>query len=170
MKADPVKLAVNHALRVKELVDELNDRNTYGGAGFRRRARDFPSLVAAAGLTPALLFYLSKARSDKIEEALEVMKGAKLTGDKLEILKDEVSNKEGAGYSLMLAAVIDAAEKLAGENLLASGEGDAASRLASGIVKLREKPGAEVKLVRLLEPYFIELKKIADALFKEDEE
>ncbi len=161
MTGDSVALALEHALRIKEAAESVGA----GGRGFRRRARDLPSLALSAGLVPALTFYLSKVeRGDLLSEALELLRGSRKPEEAAKKLGGELGDKEGAGYTIMLAAIAVAAEALAGVSLLAGG-GDPRISLAQGLRKLRERAGEERRLLRILQPYLTELKKLADAFF-----
>lgn len=176
MTADPVKLALIHAIRIKEAVDQLNSRKEggegekAGAKGFRSRARELPGLILSSGIVPALTFYLSKTSDDEtLRKAVELLKTDQNPSyDVIDGLSNELSNKEGTGYTLMLAAVAIATEVLYGKSLF---DGHEVNRVcfAKGLLDLSCKPSEERQLTRILLPYLTELKKLSDSFFGEKE-
>jgi CRISPR type III-B/RAMP module-associated protein Cmr5 len=180
---DPLELALHHALRVFDAA-RIHMRRAGGdrvGEAFRRRAKDFPSLMAEAGLAPALTFYLSKSNPSKLPAALRLASCRGLDTQQLDAiakgLGEELGRGEGEGYTLMAALVLDALDKLAGLGLVergddgCPGEGDGyqiLKRVAERLLEIRSgEGGEEVRAAALIEPYLVELKKLADAFFGE---
>ena len=60
---DPVKTALDVTLKIKQLIDAVQPKET---VALSRRARELPTLVLQTGLTPALTFYLSKVEKEEV--------------------------------------------------------------------------------------------------------
>ena len=174
---DPVALALSHGYRIKAGVQELRDKckedlsmgeskpEDYNGEGVVRRAKELPGLIASSGLVPALTFYMSKIESEEeLEEALKLLEGKEADICKL---KEALSNKEGAGYSIMLAAVIDALEKLAGVSFV---KPITLTSLAGTLLSLRTGKDhmLELEAEYMISDYLIEAKKVLEALLGGD--
>lgn len=186
---DPLGLALEHALRIKKAVDKWSStkreedaseskKDSKPGDGFKRRVKDFPGLMLSAGISPALLFYMAKADAAKLNAAYTLLSSETIDDTMLEKLvnklDDELGGAEGSGYALMLASVIHAIEQLTGYKITnTNGELDHAA-IARFIKKIRECTSircqngvSEIQASMILYPYLVELRKLADAFFKE---
>ena len=166
---DPVKAALTYVLRIAEQVRQcraLDGGEKVTGEAVKRRARDLPTLVASAGMVPALTFYMSKASAETLQTMLDKVLGGE--GPSRELcgsLRDELGGSEGAGYSTLLALATRALEDM-GYLGGVTGSSDTVAALAQGLLSLR---GTERELVaerRLLE-FLVEVKKLAEALLRD---
>lgn len=186
---DPLGLALEHALRIKKAVDKWSStkreeddsgsrKDSKPGDGFKRRVNDFPGLMLSAGISPALLFYMAKADAAKLKNAYTLLSSETIDDKMLEELVkglgDELGSAEGSGYALMLAAVVHAIEQLTGHKVTSTnGELDHVA-IARFIKKMRactsircQNGVSEIQASMILYPYLVELRKLADAFFKE---
>ncbi|NOZ89341.1 MAG: type III-B CRISPR module-associated protein Cmr5 [Crenarchaeota archaeon] len=179
--ADPVKLALEYMTLLLEQAEKCGvgagggeqkegQEKRRTGSAIARRAEDLPSLVASAGLIPALTFYMSKAERDKFRAFLGILAGGRAV-EECKGIGEEFGAGEGAGYSAMLAVAAKALEDLGFINVSESlGEGgDPLQTLARGLQRLRGSPEelvAERQMIELL----VEVKKLAEAFFKSREE
>lgn len=167
MAGDPLSLALEHGYRVREAVDEAkrlwpDKAKDLTGEAVTRRAKDLASLMLSAGLVPTLTFYMAKVEDDNVyEAALKLLEGSR-TNNVLEKIKDDLSGKEGAGYSIILAAVVKALESLYPQ-ALGGGSPRSLKDLATRLKDMHEKR-LDVKAESVLQPYLIELKKVLEAL------
>ncbi len=169
---DPVRAALTYVLRIAEQVRLCREQGGGGkvtGEALRRRARDLPTLVASAGMVPALTFYMSKASAETLETLLDrVLGGEGPSGELCGSLSSELSGSEGVGYATLLALATRALEDM-GYLAGVTGSRDAVTALARGLLSLR---GTEKELVaerRLIE-FLVEVKKLAEALLRDSSE
>ena len=156
-----VKMALDDVRMIHRLVEACGA----SGRGVARRAKDLPSMVASAGLVPALTFYMSKASEEVYKAILRYLDG----GDAGALCKglsgklvEELGEKEGAGYSTLLAL---AARFLSKNGLLGSVGGY--PELAGELSRLAGDPARVAAAEGLLLEYLIEVKKLAEAFFRE---
>ena len=165
---DPVELAIDHALRVKEAADKLRLGAGSAGQAFARRAEQLPGLMASAGLVAALTFYLSKSKPEKLADATKLLSPSDIKDDELKrlasSLRDELGAGEGAGYTLVTAAVAIAMREIAGVNVNLNSN-QPAVEIAKALKNLRCQKGKTIKVHAALQPYLVELKKLASAFF-----
>lgn len=185
---DPVELAILHVLRIKNAANIAIKEKEKAGEGFLRRARELPSLISSSGLVPALLFYAAKSEMKNLPQAIKIV-SCDLREEELKKLtpnlEGELGGGEGQGYTLMLAAIIDALEKLGGFRLLnkstteicietctetsSENKEDKPIELLKGLKRFRESYlVAEIKATAILQPYLIELKKVSEAVFHKE--
>jgi CRISPR type III-B/RAMP module-associated protein Cmr5 len=180
MSDNIVSIALAYTLRLKDLVDHCREKLPISpeekkkmGAGIARRAKDLPSLIASAGLVPALTFYMSKSKKDNYMTICNILSGNNDTSIKeanCKDLEEELSSKEKAGYSTLLAVAACGLRHLGligRENDVASLEG-----LAAALKKLLDsgEPHRILAAEKAMTDYLIEVKKLAEAFFKTDEE
>ena len=147
------------------------EKKEVSGAGVARRAKDLPSMVSSAGLVPALTFYMSKADQGLYQGLYRYLRGG--AGDAHGVcsaapegLRKELGGKEGAGYAALLAlAAVFLAETgyLDPEPVDYRSLAEALRGLAAGTVRA-------LAAERLLLEYLVEVKKLAEAFFKEEKE
>ena len=178
--ADPVRLALLYVTRLADLVEACRDKicgevrgdeECRPGAGIARRASDLPGLVASAGLVPALTFYMSKADGYLLKSYIELLgRGdAGNPGDQLcGRAADDLGWREKAGYTAVLAT---AARGLIDLGYLEEpgDDADAVRWLAEGLKSLRGSSREVVAERRMLD-FLVEVKKLAAAFFKTQEE
>jgi len=150
--------ALNHAIKVSNLLPPENEEDKK--RGFTRRASNFPSLLTSAGLIPAITFYMAKAKEEKYTSAYKYLKGEEIADD---VLKDELSTEESAGYSLYLACVADALKRACEELCNYKEEPEDLKKLVAMLKKIR-KEGKSLLLEKIIQEYSIEMKKLAEAL------
>lgn len=145
------------------------EKKEVSGAGVARRAKDLPSMVSSAGLVPALTFYMSKADQEIYQRLYSYLRGrggdvhgvcSAAPGD----LRKELGGKEGAGYAALLAL---AAAFLAETGYLDPEPVDYRS-LAEALRGLAAGTVRALAAERLLLEYLVEVKKLAEAFFKEE--
>jgi len=177
--ADPVGLALTHALSVRSALERLREerpgeRQALTGEGLVRRVKELPSLMLQTGLVPSLLFYMSKIDDRADLEAFKhslclARKGPEAEGLELGRLESELESGEGAGYRLALALVVEAARSLTGGDLEVSepcqtGGDTLLKDLAIKLKELHESSGRELLVESILRLYLQELKKALEAL------
>ncbi len=149
---DPVGLAIKHM----KLVAEAAKAAKQAGEGVRRRARELPSLMLQAGLVPTLTFFMSKAEENEFMEWFSYLRNPQPTNRPSSDLKGE-----GGGYSVLLAMIFDAMEKLAGVNV---GSVSGFTDLLKILLGIGSGRGESLRISRILMPYLVEVKKLATAL------
>jgi len=183
---DPVAMALDHGLKLRDLMEKIEaleicrkkeeSEGSSKGGGIKgdsivNRIENLPSLMAQSGLTPALLFYMSKIEKkneDAVWYVYRYLKGENAQGDPPRSLCNDFSGSEGAGYGVALS-VIAATLSLLNKNLDISsecrGSGDSAVKCLARVLKrIRSEPGEESVLEQELQVYLQELKKVIKPL------
>ncbi len=167
---DPEALAVEAVLRLDGVL-----RSTLGNVkckSLARRAGELPQLVTQAGLLQATLFYLSKSDEKLLAGLIEVLQGGQPSLEKRSL--EEECGKEGKGYTLGLALLSYALTQLAEKGLLGNASGKCKSlrdprSLAECLLEIRRYQ-VELRAEKLLDPYLNVVKRLADALHREEKE
>jgi len=185
-RLSPVHLALDHIIKINELwraivaSEEMKEKNL---EGFVRRARQYPSLLAASGLVPSVTFFLSKIiDKDNPDEALrllveyltaededkakEIMNKMRSEAEALNALKEDAGKKESEGYlwftGALLAALFAFSEAV-GIKVQLSDEERFVHEVATFLRGLQEGRKEALVLERLLLEYSSELKNLAAA-------
>ena len=181
---NPESAAASHFLSIHVMVEA---KRLGEGKPLKARLREAPSLMLSSGLAGLLSFYASKSdrrlleilhdyfknainhRSrDDAEKAVEglLQRLRQERGEKLaEALKDELS-AEGGGYTIALALITS---YLDAQGLLAPGGEGVLPRLAATVKTLVESLPHSAEAEALLAPYLLELKRLVDALVREEQ-
>jgi len=171
---DPVALALTHMTLLRRLLDRCRKvlcngqdderkqecRKNMNGGAIQRRAKDLPSMVASAGLIPALTFYMAKASEDRFKGFLGLLGSKDIDKVNCQRIREDLEDGEGAGYSPLLALAIKA---LSEHNYINHVEDYVA--LAYELRKLRERGIDELAAEQVVLGYLLEVKKLADAFF-----
>lgn len=171
---DSVALALTHMTLLRQLLDRCREtlcndeddekkrkcwKNMNGGA-IQRRAKDLPSMVASAGLVPALTFYIAKADENRFRRFLELLDIKDIDKIDCEQLREDLGEGEGAGYSPLLALAVKALNEHNYINYV-----EDYVTLANELRKLRERGIEELAAEQVILGYLLEVKKLADAFF-----
>ena len=169
-----VRLALAYMLRLSGFAEQCRPTVCSGlregekcrlGAGIARRAKDLPSLVASAGLVPALTFYMSKADEESYKSFLCILRGGGGGCAACNEVREDLGWSEKAGYAPVLALAA------LGLNALGHvGDVDDYKRLAQGLMGLSTSPSRALLAERQLLELLVETKKLAEAFFHEEEE
>jgi CRISPR type III-B/RAMP module-associated protein Cmr5 len=171
---DPVNEAFTVALKYSDLAErcrETSKENIKLGGPIAKKAKELPGLIASAGLVPGLAFYLSKSDDDNLYQSmLEYLldKNALLQNcsenDKLknELLK-ELGGSEKKGYTTLLAATAYAINQITGKDLSDK------KKLIETLKDIHQDITMEAIIEAQVLQYLQELKKLAVALFEEEE-
>lgn len=152
------------ALRVCTAVRDLCGGAEGCGESFQRRVEDFPGLVSAAGLVPALTFYLSKVEDyGVLRDFYSLFSSGSLPRDARREKMLEDLREEGLGYASALAAILAYAARQAPAGCSLKLDGDAARGVAEFLDCIR-RGGGELVVLATLEPFVVELGKLARAL------
>jgi len=165
MARDAVKLAIEHALKLREVAAGSTGKV---GEGLTTRAREFPSLALSAGLVPALAFYLAKAveEKDALLATIRLLKCGSISDAEENTLLNALGGGEGKGYPIIVGALAVALDELAGTDMAKCDSETPEKDIAQALKDLREgRPVREsVALGRLL-PYAESFKRMIEALF-----
>jgi len=160
---DPVRLAMEHALKINRFVDPGNKKLR---SRLRSRARELPGLVLDSGLVPALLFFLSKAEKEGYSRAVGVLpcQGSPAGG----VINDE-DNKYA--YGLIARAVVCALDRT---GKLPKQDNDGNSINIDDITGIVESLGkmrgiGELEATLEIMEYLVSLKRAAEALWEKEE-
>jgi CRISPR type III-B/RAMP module-associated protein Cmr5 len=145
MDIDPIKRAINDFEILKKMIpeDELRSK-------FRARARAFPGLIESVGLISALSFCYAKSTHDIYKEVLNSFSEFKQ-------LKGGFEEKKSHGLYLYLT--------LNYLNHIGLIDQKDLEKPVEALKKLCEKSNIAV---RLLIPYLAQIKRLSEAVFKED--
>ena len=165
---DPVKTALDVTLKIKQLIDAVQPKET---VALSRRARELPTLVLQTGLTPALTFYLSKVEKEEVYKLVLEALEAKVDESKLKELAEKVREEvggEGKGYTALLSISAYTLKQLA--NIYGIEKCKNMGTIVELVECLHEIRGdrhKEVMLEKQFINFMLEVKKLFDAFFKE---
>lgn len=150
-----IREAINSINRIQDVINRIEEdekvREKFGSS-FRTRTREFPEMMEVLGIIPALTFMYAKAESKSYKELCRVLddEKAKLS---------EKLDRTNFGYAAYLHEILSYTER----NLL-SGLNHRDPILS--FEKIREN----IMIIKpMLRSYLIELKKLAEAVFKPEE-
>ena len=177
---DPVKVALDVALKVKRLVDIAQPERA---VALSRRARELPTLILQTGLMPALTFYLSKVEKESVY--MLVLKALEIEAEKMKPDDDDLVKKvkklakeikeeveeEGKGYTALLSISAYILKQFANmygiekcKNVYTVAE------FVECLHEIRSNRDKEVMLEKQFINFMLEVKKLFDAFFKEKEQ
>ncbi len=135
---EPLEAAARYAVNLYEALKaskaSIKDDGRLEAQGLYTRARQFPSLLAQAGLLPVTAFALAKTEDLRaVDEAFQALGGGQGSYEKL--LKD--SAKSGGGYAVMAGLVA----RVLADNGKCQQQGPVAVWLSKCLVNLSEKGG-----------------------------
>ncbi|MEM0050194.1 MAG: type III-B CRISPR module-associated protein Cmr5 [Candidatus Bathyarchaeia archaeon] len=146
MVREPTRAAVEDMKVITSLIGE----NKRLGGKFRTRTRSLPSLINEVGIVPTLSFCYGKA-GEKIYGQVE--------NHFYKIEKIEEGNEEEVGYALYLFIALNYLKEL--------GLIDQTERVIEALDQLFGKCEIASKLLR---PYLLQVKRLAEALFEPERE
>lgn len=175
MAESPASLAVTHFLAVKEMLDTVRinveeEMEKSVGASLRTRAREAPGLMLDAGVAGLLAFYASKSRMELAEKLHSVLANGEsvegiLEGGLFNYVKEELI-KSGKGYTILLAMITACLDSY---KLLSQGR-DYTERLAKTIRELLDSPEKSAAAQVVLHNYMSNVKRLVEAVVKEEGE
>ncbi|MEM2914639.1 MAG: type III-B CRISPR module-associated protein Cmr5 [Halobacteria archaeon] len=142
MIQDPIKAGIEDMKVIMSLIAE----NESLDGKFRARARSLPSLINEIGLVPTLSFCYGKAEKEVYENVKKCF---------YENRKIDKGDEEKKGYALYLLITLNYLKKL---GLITSTE--------DVVEVLKQLSGKGEITYRLLRPYLLQIKRLAEALFK----
>ena len=140
---------------IKKLIDKLGNEQKDLGSKFRARARFLPQMILDTGLLSTLSFCFGKIT---LENYSKLVKYILLENDP-QVLKDITS--EALSYGLYLHGILDYLRKI---NLITD---DLVQDPFKALDYLEKENRANIA-TNLLLPFIIEVKKLAEAIFKEE--
>ena len=174
---DPEAMAIDAVLKLDSVIREISGAEAKCES-LARRCTELPQFIAQTGLSMTILFYLSKSDSEIVRQLLNILtSGSDKNSDKIaEEIKQgikEECEREGKGYSLSLALITYALNKIAEHTLSIDtcrfGSVDSSASLIRNIARcLRDirTNRVEMRIEMLLRPYLDTVKRLTEALYK----
>lgn len=160
---DPVKQAFDDICYLADIFKKLSFQDEMEKK-FRTRASSMPSIIQGSGLVSSLTFMLSKIKAENFKKLAEVMQNRADPAKAAEVLEHLKSrakaSSEDLSYGLYLYFVLNYLASFPG--IL---QGVAVNNPIEACKALLKTPHAASLL---LEHYLIEIKKLSEALFKEE--
>jgi len=178
-RVDPILESVEIFMKVKKVIDEIDDQRKRedASAKLRSRAREIPEMILELGLVPTLTYCLAKASANCVVKTITIMEKSKPLTDVFG--KDKVKPEELA-YALFtyvtlkyLATIIGKVGEveLKMEELAEMGEkGDEreAQNMLINYLNALLNANASASLHGLLWPYLLQFKKLCEATFESE--
>lgn len=143
---DPIQRAVKDFSKLYDLVEQgFFDKNV--GRSFRARARSMPDIINDVGLVPALSFCFANATKSMYDKVIEIWRKG---------CEEPIKAEEG-GYALYLLLVLSYLRDV--EILKVD--------ISRPVEALGELVSVQTLAAKLLAPYCIQLKRLAEAVYGE---
>lgn len=153
LSEEVTRYAIDSIKRIRSAIDKMGGREEFGSA-FRGRSRELPELIESIGLLPSLTFSYAKAGKIVYEGVCNLIDTGSINEKALEEL-----DKTKFGYSSYLHEVLYYIEKRMAKDV----------NHKDPITSFEKIYGKSQIIKQLLMPYLLEVKKLAEALFKPDE-
>jgi len=150
-----VHYAIELISLIKKLIDKLGNEQKDLGSKFRTRARFLPQMILDAGLLSNLSFCFGKITMENYSKLVKYI----LLKNDPQVLKNISS--EDLSYGLYLYGILDYLRKI---NLITD---DLVQDPFKALNYLEKENRANIA-TNLLLPFIIEVKKLAEAIFKEE--
>ncbi len=166
---NPVREAIEVFLEIKRKLDEaklsegMRDKIK---SKLRTRAREIPGMIIDTGLVPTLSFCLAKAGIDKLRLVLKLM-GGYMDSNKLENIKPEEISY--ALYTYVVMKYLDRIKSIKPgirEFMKSIDEDREFSNKLYEYLKTLMQSNIALTASKLLQPYFIQFKRLCEAEFK----
>ena len=170
---DPEAMAIDAVLKLDSVIRKISGAEAKCES-LARRCTELPQFIAQTGLSMTILFYLSKSDSEIVRQLLNILiSGSDKDVEKIGQRVKEECEREGKGYSLSLALITYALNKIAEYTLSIStcrfGSVDSSASLIRNIAQcLRDirTNRVEMRIEMLLRPYLDTVKRLTEALYK----
>jgi len=154
--------ALEMALKAINAIDSIKEKLKKEDIGpkFRTRAERAATMIPSLGLIPTLSFFYSKAGTQCYSELARIYDNGEVNVDKLNLdaLKDDIS-PEKISYGLYLRFILAFLKE---EGVISSDD------INKAFEEFSKDPMKVYLATKVLEPFLLECKKLASAMYKEE--